>query len=329
MSGTIKFFALLSLLAGMVLIAACGTPPEQTAQRRQPAEAHPKAAELAAVNLTGNQKLNVVATTNIIGDWVQNVGGNMVNLTVLLPVGSDPHAFSPTPQDTASGAHADVVFINGLHLEEFLEELITNAGGQAPVVTVSREVETRTLADRGEADHEGVDPHVWMSPANAGAMVGTIEQALSQLDPANATAYRANAAAYQAQLADLDAWVKDQIDNIPANNRKLVTDHDSFGYFANRYGLEIVGAVVPAFSTNAEPSARELAELQQVIQTSNTKAIFVGTTINPVLADQIAADTGIKVIPLYTGSLGQPGSGTETYLDFIRYNTTALVKGLK
>ncbi len=177
--------------------------------------------------------------------------------------------------------------------------------------------------------HEGADPHIWMNLGNAIIMVHNIEHALSELDPANATAYETNAAAYEAQLEELDAWVIEQIAAIPEENRELVTDHDAFGYYADHYGLEVVGAVIPAYSTNAEPSAQELAELQEVIGELEVQAVFVGTTVNPVLAERVSEDTGSNLVPLYTGSLGETGSGVESYLDFIRYNTTAIVEALK
>jgi ABC-type Zn uptake system ZnuABC Zn-binding protein ZnuA len=329
MSGTIKF-VLLGLLLIIIFGTACGVQSEQvTAQSNSQAETHGNAVELSAVDLAEGEKLKVVATTNIIGDLVRNVGGDMIELITLLPVGSDPHTFAPAPQDAASVANAHVVFINGLHLEEFLEELIENAGGQAPIVTVSKNVETRELEEIDEHNHKGVDPHVWMSPANAMVMVHNIERALTQLDPANAKSYKENAETYEAQLEELDRWVEAQIESIPAENRILVSDHDSLGYYVDRYGLEVVGAVIPAISTNAEPSAHELAGLQQEISELNVKAVFVGTTVNSALSQRVAQDTGIQMIPLYTGSLGKAGSGAETYVDFMRYNTTAIVGGLK
>jgi ABC-type Zn uptake system ZnuABC Zn-binding protein ZnuA len=160
-------------------------------------------------------------------------------------------------------------------------------------------------------------------------MVHNIEHALSELDPANAETYEANAEAYQTQLEELDAWVKAQIESIPAENREMVTDHDAFGYYADRYGLEVIGAVIPAISTGAEPSAADLAALQAAIADLDARAIFVGTTVNPKLAEQVARDSGIQLVPLYTGSLGQAGSGVESYLDFIRANTMAIVEALK
>jgi ABC-type Zn uptake system ZnuABC Zn-binding protein ZnuA len=320
---------------------------------------HDEAVELSAVDLAGGEKLKVVATTNIVGDMAHNVGGDMIALTTMLPIGADPHTFTPTPQDAAAAADAHVVFINGLNLEEFLDELIENAGGEATVVALSTNVEIREFeemegheqsdeaGEHHEEDeeeehieeaehsgepghhHEGADSHIWMTPANAIVMVHNIEHALSELDPANAETYEANAEAYQTQLEELDAWVKAQIESIPAENREMVTDHDAFGYYADRYGLEVIGAVIPAISTGAEPSAADLAALQAAIADLDARAIFVGTTVNPKLAEQVARDSGIQLVPLYTGSLGQAGSGVESYLDFIRANTMAIVEALK
>ena len=171
--------------------------------------------------------------------------------------------------------------------------------------------------------------HGWTTPANAIIFVHNIEQALSALDPANAETYRANAEAYEAELAELDAWVKAQIETIPAENRQLVTDHAIFGYYADRYGLEQIGAVIPSFSTTAEPSAQDLAKLEDVIKEQGVKAIFIGNTVNPGLAQRVAEDTGIQLVTLYTESLGPEGSGVETYVDYIRYNTQAIIEALK
>ena len=371
----IKHLSLLMIVMAMLLIAAqCGAglpaaeaPPtdaETPAEAAGPeSEAHEyeqdmEPTALSPIDLAGGEKLQVVATTNIIGDLVRNVGGDMVALTTMLPIGADPHTFNPTPSDVAAVAGAHVVLINGLHLEEFLAELIENAGGEAPVVALSANVdlqefregagnshddeaehdaeaeehnESESAPEEGQEHHEhgGVDPHVWLSPANAFVMVHNIEQALSQLDPANAATYAANAESYQAELEALDDWVAEQIGTIPAENRKMVTDHGAFGYYADRYGLEVVGTVLPAYSTNAEPSAQELADLQEAIAALGVRAVFVGTTVNPILAERVAEDTGIKLVPLYTGSLGESGSGAETYLDYIRYNTRAIVEGLK
>jgi ABC-type Zn uptake system ZnuABC Zn-binding protein ZnuA len=318
-------------------------PATHTEGEREEMTAHLE--DLAPIPLAAGEKLHVVATTNIVGDVVGVVGGEAIDLTTLLPIGSDPHTFVPAPQDVAAVAEAHVVFINGLGLEEFLGELIENAGGEAVIVSLSEGVEAREFGqgegqdheeeeehqdeDEHGHSHEGLDAHAWLSPANVMVWTHNLEMALSALDPANHDHYEENAAAYEAELAALDEWVAAQIATIPAENRELVTDHDALGYYADRYGLEVVGAVIPAYSTNAEPSAQELAELQEVIAELEVKAVFVGTTVNPALAERVAEDTGIKLVPLYTGSLGEAGSGVETYLDYIRYNTTAIVEGLK
>jgi manganese/iron transport system substrate-binding protein len=153
--------------------------------------------------------------------------------------------------------------------------------------------------------------------------------ALSALDPANAETYTANAADYKAQLEELDAFIQEQISSIPEENRELVTDHRAFGYFADRYGLTQIGAVVPAYSTMAEPSARELAELQDIIAEYQVPAIFVGLSVNPQMAEQIANDSGIALIPLYTGSLSPADGPAPTYIDLMRYNTEQIIEGLR
>ena len=336
-----KYFFIVSLLISLILMAAqCGTQPaagQPTAQAGEaaavPLQPELNLAQLAPVSLADGEKLRVVATTSIIGDLVSNVGADLVDLTVLVPLGSDPHTFRPAPQDAAAIARAHLVFMNGLGLEEFMTELIDNAGGAAIVVPVSSGLEPRQLKEDAnqtqDHHHQGTDPHLWTSPANAMIMVHNIEQTLSALDPAHASAYQANAKTYTTKLQDLDQWVKSQIETIPAANRKLVTDHDDFGYYADRYGLELIGAVIPAYSTNAEPSAQELAQLQDAIKEFGVKAVFVGTTVNPALAQRVAEDTGIQLVSLYTGSLGKAGSGAETYLDYIRYDTNAIVKALE
>lgn len=328
-----RFLALTILIVLFLVAAQCNAPVSTTPPTPQ------TGGVLEAVSFNG-QKLNVIATTSIVADIVRNVGGEAISLSTLLPLGADPHAFEPTPADLAKISAAHVIFANGMGLEEFLTEMVENAGGQAPVIEVSNGVTARHFADEpahteGEAEeqaghhHEGADPHTWTSPANVKVFAGNIEQALSALDPANAATYKANAQVYIAQLDDLDSWVKAQIETVPAENRNLVTDHTAFGYYADRYGLAQVGAVIPSFTTVAEPSVRELAQLQDVIGQHKIKAVFVAETVNPELSERLARDTGVALVTLYGGSLGQPGSGAETYLDYIRYNTQAIVGALR
>jgi ABC-type Zn uptake system ZnuABC Zn-binding protein ZnuA len=294
------------------------------------------------------ETLNVVATTTIVGDVVGQVGGERINLTTLMPVGVDPHSFEPTPQEVGTITAADVVFVNGFALEETVLDVIENSG-VAPerIIPVSVGIETVTFGDEHTHDeeehahdeeehahdeeehaHSGIDPHTWMSPVNVMVWTDNIAATLAALDPASADTYAANAASYTAELEELDAWIAAQIAQISEDNRELVTDHTAFGYYANEYGLEQIGAVVPAYSTLAETSARELAELQDAIAEFDVPAIFVGTTVNPDLAEQVAADTGIQLLPIYTGSLSEPDGPVPSYIDLMRYNTEQFVAGL-
>ncbi|HZD56801.1 MAG TPA: metal ABC transporter substrate-binding protein [Anaerolineales bacterium] len=282
-----------------------------------------------------SDKIKVVATTTILGDVVSQVGGDAIDLTVLLPTGVDPHSFEPAPKDLTAVADADLIFINGAGLEEFLNRLLENAAGASDkVINTSDGIKLRDLeeTDTGPLDEpeaQDVDPHVWFDPTNVITWTRNIEKALSGLDPANAQTYTANADTYRAKLRELDTWIKQQVAQIPPDRRKLVTDHEDFGYFADRYGFEQVGAVIPSFNAAAEPSAQGLAELENAIKQAGVQAIFVGTTVNPSLAERVATDTGAKVVSLYTGSLSAPGGEAGTYLALMRYDVTAIVKALK
>ncbi len=275
--------------------------------------------------------LRVVATTTIVADVVRQVGGEHIALTVLVPTGVDPHSFEPRPQDLAAIANAQIIFANGAGLETFLQPVLESAGGKARLVEVSRGISLLPLPGEHSAEltaQEG-DPHTWTDPNNVLIWVENIASALSEADPAHAVDYRANAGAYAAQLRDLDAWIREQVAQIPPERRKLVTDHAVFGYFAHRYGFEQVGAVIPAFSTDAAPSARELATLEDAIRAHGVPAIFVGASVNPALAEQIASDTGVRLVRVYTGSLSEPDGEAGSYLDFMRYNVSAIVEALK
>jgi len=280
------------------------------------------------------EKLKVVATTSIVGDVVAQIGGDLIELKVLLPVGTDPHSFDPNPQDVVKVAEADVIFANGAGLENFLDNLIESAGTADVVKYLSEDIDLRSLEDDHDSNsdlhlHEGIDPHVWTNPQNVAIWVENIETILSDLDPINAAVYISRAETYKLELNALDDWIRGQVANIPLENRQLVTDHTIFGYFADEYGFEQLGALIPGSSTLAEPSAQELANIEDTINSLRVKAIFVGNTVNPTLAERVARDTGTQLVFIYTGSLGERGSGSETYLEYMRYNTSAFVDSLK
>jgi len=279
------------------------------------------------LSATNNGKPKVLATTTIVGDVVRQIGDEHIELTVLLPAGSDPHSFEPTPKDIATVADADAIFLNGAGLEEFMIPLHENIQDGTLVVDLSDGLDLQSAPKEGKENQ--YDPHVWMDPNNVIKWVGNIETNLSQLDPSHSNDFKTNAGAYRQALTDLDAWVQDKVGQIPESQRKLVSDHYFFGYFASHYGFEVVGASIPSFSTLAEPDAQELADLEDSITKLGVGAIFVGNTVNPTLADRLAEDTGIKVVPIYTGSLSEADGPADTYLDYIRYNINAIVDALK
>jgi ABC-type Zn uptake system ZnuABC Zn-binding protein ZnuA len=294
------------------------------------------------------EKMKVVATTSIVSDVVRQVGGDQIELTTLLPLGADPHGFEPAPQDIATVSQAQVVFANGAGLEEFLDNLIESAGAQEKVVYVSEGVELLDFAGihSNEAEEEpgavqaedideqrhadmGKDPHTWTDPNNVIIWVQAIAQSLSELDPQNAQIYQANAERYRSELEQLDGWIAAETSQVPEAQRVLVTDHLVMGYFGERYGFEQVAALIPGYSSMAQPSAQELAALEEAIRTYQVPAIFVGNTVNPELAQRVAADTGTQLVLIYTGSLSEPGGEAGTYLEYMRYNTDAMVNALK
>lgn len=278
----------------------------------------------SAVPETDTQELTVVASTQIVGDVVSSISGEQGDVTFLIPSGTDPHAYEPTPQDAVRLTEADLIFVNGFGLEQTLQHLLLDQ--QAKVVNTSEGISPLTFAEEGES---GSDPHVWMNPVNVEIWADNIAQALTEADPANAQIYRENSEAYKSEIELLDSWVVDQVSQIPEENRKLVTDHESFGYFADHYGFEIVGAIIPSYSTLSEPSAGELAQLEAAINQFGVKAIFVGISLNPTLADRVAQDTGMQLVPIYTESLSDKDGPAHTYLEMIHFDVESIVAALK
>lgn len=278
-----------------------------------------------------NSDLIVVATTSIVMDVVQQIGGDRFTVSTLLPLGTDPHAFQPSPRDMALVADASVIFANGAGMEEFLQPLIENAGASGQVVEVSSGIELLD-APPGEieaGEEQSGDPHTWVDPNNVIIWVENIRAALTELDPANAAVYEANAERYTVSLREMDGWITAQVAAIPPENRALVTDHLVYGYFAERYGFEQVGAIIPGFSTISSPSAQELAAIEAAIRTHNVKAIFVSEYASPALAQRVTEDTGVALVKMYPEALSSPDGPAATYLDMVRFNVSAIVDALK
>jgi zinc/manganese transport system substrate-binding protein len=288
----------------------------------------------AAATPTAPGQLNIVATYSILGDIVQNVGGAQINLHVLVGPNGDPHAFEPSPSDSVKLAQAALIFENGLAFETWLDDLYEASGSTAPRIVTTQDLAPRPLAEAEHAAdehaHGEFDPHVWHSVANVIQMTKVIREALVQADPAHAAVYQANAEAYLQQLQELDTWVYAEVKKLPENQRRLVTSHDTFGYFAERYGFEIIGTALGAVSTEgADPSAAEVAALVDDIRSAGVSALFAENVHNPALMQQIADEAGVRLAPpLYSDALGEPGSAGDTYLKLMRYNVTTIVDAL-
>jgi ABC-type Zn uptake system ZnuABC Zn-binding protein ZnuA len=295
----------------------------------------------------GGTDVTAVATTTQVADLVREVGGDRVDVRQILQPNSDPHAYEPRPSDVRSIADADVVFESGGDLDSWLDGLVENAGGDAPRVELIQAVPTvpddfldethagdeRPDDHRGEEVHhdhrESADPHWWQDPRNAIAAVAAIRDALIAADPDGRAGYEAGARAYTERLRRLDRGVRACIGKIPPAQRKLVTTHDSLGYYADRYGIEVVGALIPSLSSAAQPSAGDTEELVDQIETHRVEAVFPESSLDPRLERAVSRETGAAVgKPLWADALGPAGSDGATYVESIQSNTAALVDGL-
>ena len=275
---------------------------------------------------SGGGKPGVVATTVQVGALAKAVAGGAVSIKTLVGAGVDPHDYEASADDIRTIGDSKLVLRNGIGLDAFLDKAVAGSG-QKNVVTVTDGVKIRKGEHAGSKED---DPHVWHTPENDKAMVDNIARALSAAFPANATTFQQNADAYKKRLDDVDAEVQQLIDTLPADNRKMVTNHDAFGYFIERYGLEFVGAVIPNVSTAAEASARQIADLEDTIRREKVKAVFAECSLDPRVAKQIARDTGVKIVDdLYGDSLGAPGSGADTVDGMLLANAKAIVNALK
>ncbi|MEI6043892.1 MAG: zinc ABC transporter substrate-binding protein [Chloroflexota bacterium] len=306
-----------------ILLSACG----ETTLTPTPSPATPAEVTGASSN-TSSTKVMVVSTISVVADFVRNIGGNRVELYDIIQPGVDAHSYEPTSDDSKYLAAAQIIFANGLNLEAWLDKTIKNSGTKGRVVLVSEGVKLIHKAD--DSDFKDGDPHIWHSTVNAKKMVDNIAAGLGKVDPAGKEIYLANAKAYNIQIDEAYQKAKAQIESISPERRKLVTNHEAFTYFADQFGLEIVGSVIPSFDSTAEPSAAELSELVKKIKAEKVPAIFTENTINPKLAEQIGKEAGVKIFSnLYGDGLGEQGSAGDTYLKMIVANATNIANGLK
>jgi zinc/manganese transport system substrate-binding protein len=291
--------------------------------------------------------IEVVATTPVAADLARNVAGDRASVVALMAPNTDPHAYEVRPRDVEALAQAGLVVRSGGDLDEWLQEAVEGSGSDAPTLTLIDHVRTREGGhadeeeehageEEAEDEHAGeeeageaeIDPHWWQDPRNAERAVTALRDALAQADPDGASDYRANADAYVAKIRELDRAAEACIDQVPTERRKLVTTHDAFGYYAERYGIEVIGTVIPAVTTEGQPSAGETAELVETIRDEGVETIFAESSVDQKIEEAIARESGATVgAELWADTLGPQGSSGATYLQSIAANTRALVDG--
>ena len=274
-------------------------------------------------------KVDVVATTTQIGDWTRVVGGGQANVHQLLQPNTDPHEYEPRPADVEALANAKLVFTNGDGLDEWIANLVDEAGGDPEVIDLTEQLPSQLPGETTGPERSDHDPHWWHDPRNATAAVREIAGALERVEPSARASFARRAGAYETKLRTLDGQIQACISRIPEGSRKLVTDHDAFGYFAHRYGLEVVGAVIPSQTTEAQPSARDLSRLADVVRREHVRSIFPEHSLSPKLARAIARETGAAAgLTLYGDTLGPEGSSADTYLKMEATNARTIALGL-
>ena len=273
-------------------------------------------------------KLDVVATTTQLGDFVREVGGEAVEVDQILQPNTDPHDYEPRPSDVEGAARASLVFANGDDLDAWIDQIVSDSGSDAGVIDLGAKVPIRRPGESSGEEASRYDSHWWHDPRNAEAAVRAIERALVAADPSHQREFKRHAEAYLADLRELDRAIARCIGSVPPTQRKLVTDHDAFGYFADRYGIDVVGAVIPSQTTQAQTSARDLSDLAQTIEAEKVKAIFPESSLSAKVAGAIARQTGASADhTLYGDTLGPEGSGAETYVGMEEANADAMVEG--
>jgi zinc/manganese transport system substrate-binding protein len=274
----------------------------------------------SAVAARAQDRVNVVTSFSILGDFVKNVGGERVSVTTLVGPDGDVHVYTPAPADAKKIADAKLLVINGLGLEGWLPRLLQSSGSKAPITIATKTIAPLKLGS-------DADPHAWQSVANAKKYVVNIRDALGAADPADAETFRANTARYLAELDALDREVREAIGKIPESRRKVISTHDAFGYFASAYGIKFIAPL--GVSTESEASARDIAGIITQIKTAKIPAVFLENISDPRLIRQIATETGARIGgTLYSDSLTGEKGDAPTYIDMVRHNIRALTSAL-
>ena len=285
-------------------------------------------ASLLCGNARAAEPLPVTASFSILGDLVRVVGGERVAVTTLVGPDEDAHVFEPRPADARNIVRSKLLVVNGLGFEPWARKLAKSASFKGKTLIASNGVKARTMPAESGHNHVEADPHAWQDPTNVIVYVRNIAAALGELDPAGADAFKRNSEAYVAELQRLDAWAREQIGQLPADKRRVITSHDAFGYFAAHYGLAFLAP--QGVSTDAEPSAKGVAALIRQIQREKIKAVFFENMGNPKLLAQLSRDAGVTPgAALYADALSAPGTPGESYLSMMRHNIQQLTAGMR
>jgi zinc/manganese transport system substrate-binding protein len=325
--------ATIAVLSGAVfaLVAGARALPRPARRTALVAGATAGALVLSGCGSTGSgssDQLHVVATTTQIGDFVREVGGDAVDVDQILQPNTDPHEYEPRPSDIQSAADARLVFASGDNLDSWIGQVVSQSGSDAKIVDLGTVVPVNLPGESSGAEASKYDPHWWHDPRNAAAAVRAIRADLTSADPEQASEFRRNAAAYLRKLGVLEHGIARCMGSVPASQRKLVTDHDAFGYFANRYDITVVGAVIPSQTTQAQPSAQDVSNLVDLIKSEGVAAVFPESSVSPKLAETIAGETGASSDhTLYGDTLGPADSSGSTYLSMEAANADAMVRG--
>ena len=264
----------------------------------------------------------VVATASIFADMAENIAGGHLTIKTIVPVGGDPHIYEPTPADARLVASADLILKNALTFEGWLDQLIASANTKAKVVTITEGIDAIYSSHKNSSD-----PHAWMSAANGLIYIENIKNALVEFDPANREVYEFNHGVYKKQLEELDIYIAEQIKKIPEQRRILITSHDAFEYYGKRYGLRLESVL--GISTDAEAQTSDMVRLAKVIKESGVPAVFVETTVNTKLLEQIATDNKVGIGgKLFSDSIGDKNSDAPSYYQMLKYNTDIIVRAL-
>jgi zinc/manganese transport system substrate-binding protein len=276
----------------------------------------------------GADTLNVMASFSILGDLVQVVGGSRVKVTNLVGPDQDAHVFEPKPQDAKNLLQSKLLVLNGAGFEPWAQKLVKSAAYKGTTITTSQNVNLITMPAEKKGAKPEIDPHAWQNPNNVIIYIQNITDTLSQLDPAGATVFKTNSEAYIVELRKFDAWAKSQFELIPSNKRKVITSHDAFGYFAAQYQIAFLAP--QGISTEAEPSAKQVAQLIRQIKAEKIKAVFVENMSNPKLISQLSKDAGVTIgEALYADALSSADKPGSTYLKMMRHNVNQLALGMQ